>query len=411
MDRMKKLPAPVHMLSLGSILLAAFLTSNAADPKARSFDLTGARSLPFNVQFNPDLSGCAVVGTNGTVQSRDTTTGAILAEITPTPAMLDGNPAPVVLAFIPGPSHIVIGSGTNLTVHDPRTGARIRSLEPAPSPITWIQVSPDGQRAVARPRELPNKGLTFWNLANGQTLKELPTDKPADANNIRMMPSASFPEIPAPEWMESQGHNAFAPVGRRFFTFVESAGVDVWDLDKAQCLGTWFPGPHRRTAPAIAALDDHRLAVVAGRHDLWVINPIARTRTVWIAGSPNPGPTALEIRDLALSGDGRRLALAGMRMSPRAGMMAAAGDKVYDVPLHGEVQLWDVATAKVLTTLRGGPTEKFVKVALDHTGNRVVAVHNGVSIKPKWNGAMQQSAAFKPGEPLRVTLWDLPAGK
>ena len=142
------------------------------------------------------------------------------------------------------------------------------------------------------------------------------------------------------------------------------------------------------------------------------LTPIASIAdgVVWIAGHPIKGPTAFEIRDLALSGDGRRLAVAGMRMKSRRGVMAPAGDMVYDVPLHGEVQIWDVASAKVLTTLRGRPTEMFVKVALNQTGDRVAAVHNGVSIQPNWTSAMQQSYARNPTEPLRVTVWDLPAG-
>ena len=396
--------------SLVSLVLASTLTSNAAEPMVHSFDLTGARAVPFHVEFTSDLTGCAVVGTNGTVQSRNMQTGAILAEIA-SPADPQGGPLdPFGFAFIPPSGQIVVGGGTNLSVHDARTGAKTRSLEPAPSRIGSIQVSPDGHHVAARPGHATLAGLTFWNLPTGQRLRHLPTDCPPGAYNIRMRHGTGLPQVPAPEWMEPNGRNAFAPTGHRFFSVLEGADVDVWDLDQARCLGTWHPGPTRGRASAIVALDDHRVANSVNDHELRVIDPIANTKTILIAGHPIPGPTALEIRDLALSGDGRRLAVAGMRMKSRPAVMAPAGDVVYDVPLRGEVQVWDVATAKVLTTLQGRPTEKFVKVAVDHTGSRVAAVHNGVSIQANWTTATQQHYARNPTEPLRVTVWDLPGG-
>ncbi len=395
---------------MASLVLVSALTSKAAGPKVHSFDLTGARAVPFHVEFTSDLTGCAVVGTNGSVQSRNLQTGAILAEIAPAPQPPDSDLEPVLFAFIPTSGHVVVGGGTNLHVHDARTGAKLRTLEPAPSRIGSIQVSPDGHHVAARPGHATLAGLTFWNLTNGQTLRHLPTDRPPGAYNIRMRHGTGLPQVPAPQWMEHNGRNAFAPTGHRFFSVLEGADVDAWDLDQAKCLGTWHPGPTRGRASAIVALDDHRVAISINDHELRVIDPIANTKVLWIAGHPIPGPTALQIRDLALSGDGRRLAVAGMRMKSRPGVMAPAGDVVYDVPLHGEVQVWDVATAKVLTTLQGRPTEKFVKVAVDHTGSRVAAVHNGVSIKPNWTSAMQQSLSRTPTEPLRVTVWELPGG-
>lgn len=389
---------------------ASILVARAADPKVHSFDLAGARSVPFNVQFTSDLKGCAIAGTNETLQLREMQNGSILAEVPTTPEAPDAQPTPIVFAFIPTSGQVVVGRAASLAVHDPRTGARLRPLEPAPHRIGSIQVSPDGLHAVANPVYLVPADLTFWNLTNGHALRHLPTDKPPGGYNSRTMPGPSMPAIPIPQWMGPQGLNTFASTGHRFFRVLEGSSVDAWDLDQAKCLGTWHPGPMRGHASAVVALDDHRVAVAVGDFELRVVDPIANTKVVWIAGNPIKVATAFHIRDLALSGDGRRLAVAGMRMKSRRGVMAPAGDMVYDVPLHGEVQLWDVASAKVLTTFRGRPTEMFVKVALNQTGDRIAAVHNGVSIRPNWTSAMQQAYSRNPTEPLRVTVWDLPGG-
>lgn len=391
-----------------ALFVVSTFRSQAAPPVARSVDLTGAGTIPFNVQFTQDLEICAVVGTNGTVESRETRTGAILHGFRPTPVQFEGQPAPIVFAFNPGSDHLLVGHGTELTLHDPRTGAVVRHFQPPAHPISSLQISPDGHHALATLGQLQVKGLAFWNVTTGAMVTNRPAEMPPGACNVRLQPSPTMPKAPVPEWIEAAGVNAFSPSGKRLFTVLQVTGVDLWDLDQGQCLGTWSPGPFRAHPRAAVALDDHRVAVAVNDHELRVIDPIANTRTIWIAGNPVPGPTALEIRDIALSADGRRLALAGMRMHSRAGFMAAAGDRVFDVPGHGEVQIWDVTTARLLTTFKGRPHEKFVRVALNPSGSRAAAVHNGVFIKPSWTAAMQQSGAFRPTEPLRVTLWDVP---
>jgi len=119
------------------------------------------------------------------------------------------------------------------------------------------------------------------------------------------------------------------------------------------------------------------------------------------------GP-GLEICSLAVSGDGRRLAVAGMRMGWRRSVFAPVGDGVYDVPLYGEVQVWDTVDAKLLRSFQGRPTEKFGNVALDESGQRVAAVTTGVAYHQNMTGTMQQGAERSPAGPLRVSVWDLP---
>jgi len=120
------------------------------------------------------------------------------------------------------------------------------------------------------------------------------------------------------------------------------------------------------------------------------------------------GGPGLEICSLAVSGDGRRLAVAGMRMGWRRGVFAPAGDGVYDVPMYGEVQVWDAAGAKLLATFKGKSHEKFGNVALDKSGQLVAAVTTGVKYDKNMTGTMQQGMELRPTGLLRVSVWNVP---
>ena len=91
----------VRSITLVAALVASasILNARAADPKVHSFDLLGARSVPFNVQFTSDLKACAVAGTNETLQLREMENGRVLAEVPPTPEAPDAQSTPIVFAF------------------------------------------------------------------------------------------------------------------------------------------------------------------------------------------------------------------------------------------------------------------------------------------------------------------------
>lgn len=123
------------------------------------------------------------------------------------------------------------------------------------------------------------------------------------------------------------------------------------------------------------------------------------------------GKPGLEIRSLAVSGDGRRLAVAGMRMAWRQGVFAPPGDGLYDVPVNAELQIWDAVEMKLLATIKGRPDEKFAQVALDETGGRVAAVTFGVTYYAKMSFGEQQESERAPASARRVYFWELPSDK
>jgi hypothetical protein len=136
------------------------------------------------------------------------------------------------------------------------------------------------------------------------------------------------------------------------------------------------------------------------------LSPIRRRQV--LIGGPD-----LEIRSLAVSGDDRRLAVAGMRMGKRPGTFGGAmyGAFVYDAPMYGEVQVWDAVAMKLLATIKGRPDEKFSLVALDETGGRIAAVTYGVEYNSGMFSAMQQAAELRPALARRVYVWEMRAEK
>jgi hypothetical protein len=159
----------------------------------------------------------------------------------------------------------------------------------------------------------------------------------------------------------------------------------------------------------MAFLSDEKLAVVCNRSELIVFGLKTNATETLFGGLPSPGsPDSLEIRGLAISGNGQRLAVAGMRRAKRKGILG--GDGVFDVPRYGEVQVWDAVAMKPLATFVGKPSEKFAEVALDHSGQRVAAVTTGVHYNSSMFEAMQFSEEARPRGPRRVYLWQMPAG-
>ncbi len=119
--------------------------------------------------------------------------------------------------------------------------------------------------------------------------------------------------------------------------------------------------------------------------------------------------SGLEIRSMAVSGDGRRLAVAGMRMAWRPGVFVPAGDGVFDSPVNAELQIWDAVEMKLQATIKGRPDEKFAQVALSQTGGRVAVVTTGATYDSKMTGAQQQGLELSPPPSRRVYVWELPA--
>ena len=190
--------------------------------------------------------------------------------------------------------------------------------------------------------------------------------------------------------------------------------VDLWDLKEGKWLSRFsgmnvpefrIGSPSLGGVSTVAFLSNSNLALVCGGA-LAVLSVKTNLTTLAVTNAAATPKERLEIRTLAVSSDGTRLAIAGMRMASRPSL----GDTgtVFDVPQLGEVQVWNAMPLQLLKTIHGAPDEKFGNVAIDAAGKRVVAVTTGVQYTAKMTGPMQQSAEQSPPGPYRVTIWDVP---
>ena len=203
---------------------------------------------------------------------------------------------------------------------------------------------------------------------------------------------------------------AFSRDGGQFAVGWNYGEIDLWGLESANYIGVLQEPGNRSlssstTASSLTFLDGGRLAAVFNQETLLAFSLPTNVSTTLIPRQSGTAKEGSDIRGLAVSGDGRRLVSAGMRMGTQPGPFS--GGTVCDVPMHGEVQVWDSASLKLVATLKGLATEKFSTVALDNTGQRVAAVTTGVAYNPRMGRAMQYSAEYAPQGPRRVYLWDL----
>jgi hypothetical protein len=187
-----------------------------------------------------------------------------------------------------------------------------------------------------------------------------------------------------------------SPDGRFLSLWSGLTQVDLWDLERGEIPAAW-PADARGVAHRA---DGRQVAVMGSNSELRVFDLPALTESS--RGQPKPGVMARIPSNhwLALSGDGRRLALVGHRAGGVVGLVfdAASCRLVRQLPLPD----WRVATA----------------VALDHTGALLAACHDRAitiyevdsgELLSRLQGHLGESIApfFQPGGGLLATTsWD-----
>jgi WD40 repeat protein len=409
----------VERRSQAAIFLVVGLVVTAANSASAAHELA-AFELPGNtyrigaVAFSQDLKWLAAWRVPDQVEVWDLAKGSKAASWTAGPAakwalLPSGHGRPLALLE---DGKILVATATNVAVRDLLSGKTEQTLEDSGPDLGQITVSPDGG-CVAGVN--PNGEFEFWSLPDGGRLTHLPTKRapweprssPFNYNSMAMRTTPASMS-PGTGWAFSSDGNLFA-IGRLF-------AVDLWDFKAGKWLSR-FSGmsvPEFRIGAAtftgtttVAFLSSSNLAVVCGGAlaVLSVGTDLSALAVTNPAGTPKE---RLEIRALAVSADGQRLALAGMRMAsrPSAGDPGAGG--VFDVPQHGEIQVWNVVPLRLFTTIQGKADEKFGSVALEAAGKRVAAVTTGVRYTAKMTNSAQQSAELSPPGPYRVTTWDVP---
>jgi WD40 repeat protein len=212
-----------------------------------------------------------------------------------------------------------------------------------------LALSPDGSRLAAPTHE----GIRVWDGATGQVISTF-------VGHIERKPNGTT-------W-HGIDHLAFSPDGRR----IASAGgpwVKVWETATARellSLTLKVQGqrllftPNGRRLITLDGRDYGYGASNVGGRQLFKIEPRKATLTVWDAATGKKLHTLAEglehVRDLALSPDGRHLAVAG----PVA-----------------TVRVWDLASGKATNTLTVWGNNAPVRLLFSRDGKRLTAALHG----------------------------------
>jgi len=324
-------------------------------------------------------------------------------------------------------SQVLVASGDAITIHDAATGRLLRTLDPAPCNVRSLSVSADGRRAAALAVTgglAP--GLWFWDLTTGAILKQktpsevpigvrrdqmtlLNSDRPPHRNQavpagtLKLIPGVKVRSMPAAEPF------ALNSTGAEFAANKGWGEVDLWNIETGEWRGYGLAPSGSMTSSTFASglcyLSDGRLAAVFSHRDLAIYPTNTGPSTVLMKQMFTRAPEILEMHDLCVSTDGRRLAVGGIRVGSRPGVLDKTA-LVHDRPRNAEIQLWDVTTGKPLTRLKGPNGEVFGQVALGPDGRRLAGV-SGFQFARTRTQVLQQSVAGTPG-PLRVSVWELP---
>lgn len=388
--------------------------ASGADTPTVAFDLQGNAYRVGAAVFSRDLQWLAAWRLPDQVEVWDVAKGTKVAEWTAGPAapgllMPSGRSRP--LAFLGDGKKLLVATATNLAIRDLLSGQIEQTLDESGTDLEQISVAPDGS-CVAGVIQKPDFEFAFWSLPDGRRLTHLPTKRaPWEP---RLSPF-TFSAFALPVSMSPGTGWAFSPDGE-LFAIGHPFAVDVWDLK----VGKWisrFTGmdvPEFRIgavtfsgATTVAFLSSSNLAMVCGGA-LAVLSVGTNLTPVVVANPTGTPKERLEIRAFGVSADGKRLAVAGMRMASRKSYGDPGGGPVFDGPQQGEIQVWEAVPLRLLVTIRGNADEKFSGVALDGSGKRVAAVTSGVRYTAKMNYYMQQAAERSPPGPYRVAAWDVP---
>ncbi len=246
----------------------------------------------------------------------------------------DGGFAQAV-AMTPDGRRVVSGSGDNvIRVWDVSTGTCLRHLNGHNDRPTTVAISASGERAVSGGED---RTVRVWDLNKGVCLSVL-------EGHTREIRSVLLSDDC--RWVISGG---------------DDKRVRLWDLVTKECVAVL--GARKGNIKALAVTPDLRLLVIAGSEgscETWSLLTGKKVNTL----HADEGPERLQAETLAISADGRLVALGYFgevtfcdvetgksirHLSPPAGMVSpttqlaltADARKVVTVSYNGIVQLWD----------------------------------------------------------------------
>lgn len=387
---------------------------------ASDFPLAEGVDRPDCVVFSSDLNLVVALRASGHVTVQDTATGKEIGRWT---ALGEPNAGLVLpdsvhrrLLFLPGDESVLVAQGSQLTVHQVRTGTLLKRVAVAPAPVAELALSGDGRVVAGLVRTTPPT-TWVWRLEDGHLIHGADSHAGllSQGSRRRRHAMSSLPKA-----MPTSGAMALNPEGSLLAIDRGYEEVDLWQLPA--CTSTHFlVGPSGLLSSSsilaneIAFLPDQRLAVVFAHESLVLFPPDSGPRVDLVRPSAGQPPHQFEMHALAVADDGKRLVAGGLLAGPRRAVFEPT--MVYDVPLHAHLKVWDATTGRAVDEWSGSTNEVFGVVGLDRTGPRVGAV-GGAAFGRIRTGTLQKhprmpiASAAPPSytaPPLRVRIWNMRA--
>ena len=333
-----------------------------------------AASLAWDYDRGLLLSGHA----NGAIRLWDVAAGRELKR-------LDGHQytAQSVAFFADGTRILSAGSDNTVRLWDLSAGRVVRVMRGHRAAVFFACLSPDERQALSASQDY---SLKLWDLSTGRELKSMAVGRTAFMH-ARFLPDGRTAvsanggnnlhvwDLASGELLRTMGGHTggiaefqVLPDGRRVITGSYDQTVRLWDAQTGAALGTLGHGVE---VNAVAVSADGRVAM-SGGHD--------GSFRVWSLDAPQGnvvfrgGGSTATVRAVDFACDGR----VGVR----------AGD-------DREVTLWDVATGRVLRSLRGHE-QAVMSVAVAGDGRTVVS--------GSWDGTVRVWDALAPAGQASLTL-------
>jgi WD40 repeat protein len=296
-------PSGSRVLTVGAGGARLFSTGGALVRRLGDASVAAAR-------FSPDGALVATAGAGG-VRLWDGRDGSPLRTL--------GTAAAASVAFSADGRRLAAAVGDAAAVWS-RDGVLLATL-PQPGPVTSVQLTPDGDRAVAvavdadghiqarvftvagggmLERVLPERGITSAGFSpDGRLVATTSNDKTA-----RFWSAATGSELAR---MTSDGHllgAAFSRDGSLLVTANEAGGATVWQVPSG-ARAVQMVGPTNKVESAAFSPDAHFVAISSLDHTVRVFRTSDGLQVALLAGH------AAGVRDAEFSPDGRRVVSAG----------------------------------------------------------------------------------------------------
>jgi WD40 repeat protein len=253
----------------------------------------------------------------------------------------------VSVAFSPDGKQVISGSSDDKTLKlwDVASGREVRTFTGHSSGVNSVAFSPDGRQVISGSSD--DKTLKLWDVASGREVRTF-TGHSSRVNSV-----------------------AFSPDGRQVISGSSDRTLKLWDVASGREVRTFIG--HSSGVSSVAFSPDGKQAI-SGSHDY--------TLKLWDVASGNvirtfSGHPDTDVSSVAFSPDGRQVI---------SGSSTAFDPKGYPISSSYAytLNLWDVASGRVIRTFSGHSGRRVNSVAFSPDGKQVISGSDDSTLK-QWS--------------------------